>query len=351
MMKKRSGFSLGECTILVVVVGLLITILMPMLGASRMRMRAQTSAEKLMTIGQAGMMYANDNQGRLFSYSWRAGENYTMPDGRVRSYSSDVDAAAGQNVEILMRRTGRVNGQFKILNNFGRLPHRRFTHLVLMDYMNQPFGNDLFIDPNDGKQQVWKDNPLNYGPGSSVPYADGHPNQPGYDDDPNWATSSVAQRWAFGSSYQVVPDAWQSDGGTRYIPVEETPHLFQRTGFGELNLSEGRRLRSVLHNANKVWMYEEFDRDRTQHLYFGYDHAKVEKLMFDGSVNNWESGRAAPSVVIERGYMPWEQRYVPLDKFPAPVGGLGDPTQISQRWRWTFGGISGVNYGAFSFQD
>jgi hypothetical protein len=332
-----------------VIVGLLIAILMPMLGASRMRMRAQTSAEKLMTIGQAGMMYANDNEGRLFSYTWRAFEPYTMPDGRVRSYSSDVDAAAGQNQEILQRRTGRVSGQFKIQSTNARIPHRRFTHLVLMDYLSQPFGSDLFIDPSDGKQQVWTANPLDYGSGSSVPYADGIP--AGYDDDQNWAFTSVRQRWAFGSSYQVVPDAWQPDRGTRYIPVEDTPHLFLLSGSGELPLADGRNLRSVLHNANKVWMYEEFDRDRTQHLYFGYDHAKVEKLMFDGSVNNWESGRAAPSVVIERGYMPWEQRYVPLDKFPLPVGGLGDITDISQRWRWTFGGLSGVNYGAFSFQD
>ncbi len=345
--KKRRAFSHTETLATVVVVGLLVAILMPMLGASRMRMRAQTSAEKLMTIGQAGMMYANDNEGRLFSYTWRAGEMYSLPDGRVKQPNSDADGALYQNLEVLQRRTGRIHGQGKIFASIGTLPHRRLAHLVLMDYMNQPFGSDLFIDPSDGKQQVWKDHPLDYGPESSVPYANGIP--PGYDDD-SWTDTPYVQRWAFASSYQVVPDAWQPDRGPRYIPVHQSPHRLQATG-NQIPLAEGRRLRSVLHNANKVWMYEEFDRDRTQHLYFGYDHAKVEKLMFDGSVNNWESGRAAPSVVIERGYMPWEQRYVPLDKFPLPVGGLGDSAEISQRWRWTFGGLSGVNYGAFSFQD
>jgi len=340
------GFSLVEGLVVVVVVGMLIAILMPMLGASKMRMRAQTSAEKLMTIGQAGMMYANDNEGRLFSYNWRADEFYTLPTGRTKVYNTDADAANGQNQEILMRNTGRVNGIYKILSNTARIPHRRFTHLVLMDYMNQPFGSDLFIDPSDGKQQFWNDNPLDYSQGSSVPYANSTPE--GHDDDPNWSQSSVRQRWAFGSSYQVVPDAWQPDSGSRYLPIAETPHLFSSAGF-PLPLSEGRRLTSVLHNANKVWMYEEFDRDRMQHLYFGYDQAKVEKLMFDGSVNNWESGRAAPSVVPEYGIFHWQQAYVPLDRFPVPVGGLGDSTEISQRWRWTFGGLSGINYGAFSF--
>jgi len=346
MRTNTKGFSLIECLVMLVVVGMLVMIAVPMLGASRMQMRAQSSAEKLMTIGQAGMMYAQDNADRLFGYSWREGEVYTLPTGRKKIYNTDSDAANGQNQEILMRNTGRVNGIYKIQNSNGRVPHRRFTHLVLMDYMNEPFGSDLFIDPSDGKQQFWNDNPLEYSQGSSVPYANGVP--AGYDDNNGWDITSVLQRWAFASSYQVVPDAWQPDSGSRYIPIAETPHLFSAPGF-PIPLSAGRRLTSVLHNANKVWMYEEFDRDRTQHLYFGYDQAKVEKLMFDGSLNNWESGRAAPSVVPEYGIFHWQQAYVPLDRFPVPVGGLGDSTEISQRFRWTFGGLSGINYGAFSF--
>ncbi|MCR9075703.1 MAG: hypothetical protein NXI07_06655 [bacterium] len=345
-MMNRRGFSLSECVVLVAVVGLLLAIVFPMLGAARMKMRAQSSAEKLMSIGQGGMMYAADNKGRLFSYSWRAGETYTMPNGRSKQPVSDQDAAAYQNQEILMRRTGRVNGVHKILNFSARLPHRRYSHLVLMDYLNEPFGSDLFIDPSDGKQQVWKDNPLEYEQGSSVPYADGIPG-PGYDDDSNWPTRPVRQRWAFASSYQVVPDAWQPDSGPRYIPVADSPHLF--SGSSGVPLSAGRRITSVLHNANKVWMFEEFDRDRSHPLYFGYDEAEVEKLMFDGSVNSWASGLAAPSVVPEYGIFHWKQVYVPLDKFPVPVGGLGDSTEVSQRFRWTYGGLTGINYGAFSF--
>jgi type II secretory pathway pseudopilin PulG len=351
MMKKtRSGFSLGECVVLIAIVGVLVAILMPMLGASRMRMRGDTSAQKLMTIGQAGMMYANDHADRLFSYSWRAGETYTMPDGRRKTGLDDAEAGAYQNQEILQRRTGRISGIYKISNFSARIPHRRYSHLVLMDYLHQPFGSDLFIDPSDGKQQFWKDNPLSYrDAGSSFPYAGGIPD--GYDADVNWATIPVMQRWAFNSSYQLVSDAWQHDGGSRYIPVDSTPHLLTRSGSGSVPLANGRRMTSVLHIANKVWMHEEFDRDRVQHLYFGYDAARTEKLMFDGSVNSWESGRAAPSVVPEYGIFHWRQAYVPLDRFPVPVGGLGDQTLVSQRFRWTYGGLKGINYGAFSFGD
>ncbi len=336
------------CTVIAVLV-LLGLVIVPMLGAARLQMRGTSSAQKLMMIGQGGMMYAQDNANRLFSYTWRAGESYMLPTGQVRIANDDQGAAANQNQEILMRRTGRIDGAFKIQNASARLPQRRFAHLVLMDYLDAPFPSDMFIDPSDTNQQVWSANPLEYGSGSGVPYADGY--QPGYDDDPNWASNPVRQRWAFGSSYQVVPDAWQSDRpGQRYIPVADTPHLFFLSGFPfDGFLSNGRKITDVLHNANKVWMYEEFDRDRAQPLYFGYDEAQSEKLMFDGSVNNWASGIAAPSVVPEEGIFHWRQTYVPLDTFPVPVGGLGDSTLVSQRYRWTYGGLAGINYGPFSF--
>ncbi|MHA7813438.1 MAG: hypothetical protein ACX94C_08610 [Phycisphaerales bacterium] len=346
--QRRGAFALGECVVLVVVVGLLLAIVVPMFSAARMKMRGQTSAQKLMAIGQGGMMYAADNKDRLFGYNWRGGETYTMPNGRQVRGIDDAEASANQNQEILHRRTGRISGQYKILAFRGRLPQRRYSHLVLQDYLNEPIGSDRFIDPNDVKQQQWKDNPLEYNSGSGVPYADGIP--AGYDEDLGWASVAIRQRWAFGSSYQVVPDAWQQEFGARYIPVETTPHLLtQSDSSWQIPLADGRRLTSVLHTANKVWMHEEFDREKAHPLYFGYDDAETEKLMFDGSVNSWASGIAAPSVVPEYGIFHWKQAYVPLDQFPVPVGGLGDSTEVSQRFRWTFGGLTGINYGPFSF--
>ena len=345
---RHRGYSLIEVIVSVVVLGVLGAVLVPMLGAAKFQQRSMSSSQKLLTIGQMGMMYAQDNADRLFSYSWRAGETYIMPSGVSRLPPNDQDAASYQNQEILMRRTGRILGQTKFLNFTARLPHRRYSHLVLMDYMNSPFPSDLFIDPSDANLQMWASDPLNYGPGSGVPYADGY--QAGYDAEINWVTETVRQRWPFASSYQAVPDAWQPSRGARYIPVSSTPHLLTPSGSAPDGfLSNGRRLSEVLHNANKVWIHEEFDRDRADPLYFGYDEAQADKLMFDGSVNNWASGIAAPSVVPELGQMHWQQAYVPLDTFPVPVGGLGDNTLVSQRYRWTYGGLSGINYGSFSF--
>lgn len=99
-------------------------------------------------------------------------------------------------------------------------------------------------------------------------------------------------------------------------------------------------------------MFEEFDREQAGSPYFGYDHAQAAKLMFDGSVNGYASGDARPSVSpqdyigarVPRNLAEWRQNYVPLDTFPVPLSGLGEETELSQRWRWTLFGLGGFDY-------
>jgi len=339
----RRGFSLIECAALVLVLSMIGMTMAPAFKGMRSSMRGAGSAANLMSIGQGAGAYGFSNQGRLFSYSWRAGQTYIMPDGRTKNGSTDQQAGAFQNQEILQRRTGRIHGEFRFQNFSARVANRRYAHLVLMDYLNDSFGSDLYIDPSDANQQLWKDNPLDYGFGSGVPYAEGLPGD-GYDSDTNWPTTTVRQRWAFGSSYQIVPSAWQFDfPNARYIPVAETPHLFQ--GGGIIDMHTGRNIAEVAYPSQKVWMFEEFDREQAGSPYFAYPQAQSEKLMFDLSVNNWASGGANSAIVPERGMFPWKQTYVPLDTFPVPLGGLGDPRLVNRRFRWTFRGLMGFDYG------
>ena len=343
--RQRRGFSLIECCAVVLVLSMVGLTVGPSLQQVRSQMRGVASGSNLLSIGQGAGMYAADNQGRMFSYSWRAGEEYLMPDGRTRSFNSDQEAAAFQNQEILQRRTGRVFGQTKIRSSSARIPHRRFSHLVLVDYLDEPLGSTRFVDPADANQLFWTANPLEYlEDNNSLPYSNGIPN--GYDSDSNWQLTAVIQRWTFASSYQNVPSAWQPDyPDPRYRPVQSTPHLFQ--GGNGIDLSTGRFMNQLLFPSYKVWMFEEFDREGAEDPYFAYDQARSEKLMFDGSVNSWASGDAYPSVVQEEGfpYSVWEQSYLPLETFPIPLGGLGDSTRLNQRYRWTFRGLIGVDYG------
>ena len=342
------GYGLVEIVVSCAVVSLLILILVPTIDRARSQMHRADSSARLMMIGQGGAMYAQGNAGRLFSYSWRGGETYLMPDGKARFMFTDMHAAQRQNQEILQRLTGRfVHGDEKITVPVGILPHRRRSHLVLLDYLNIGLESTLFIDPADQKLERWHDNPLEYLQDvNTVPYGMGPDHVArGYDPNNVWLTFAIVQRWTFGSSYQQVPSAWQPDfPAIRYYPLANTPNLFRSNG--DVDLHTGRRLPQVVAPSGKVWMFEEFDREQAGEPYFAYNHAQSEKLMFDGSVNSWRSGDAFESVVPENGGV-WSQIYVPLHQFPIPLGGLGDPRLLNQRYRWTYLGLEGLDYGLF----
>ncbi|MGV6814232.1 MAG: type II secretion system protein [Phycisphaerales bacterium] len=341
------AFSLIELLATIMVLSMIGMAMGPTLQKMRSTSQGLGSAANLQAIGTGAAMYANANNARMFSYSWKAGETYIMPDGREKTVFDDVTASQYQNQSILQLRSGRITGPFKIQREGSSIPHRRYNHLVLYDFLSTPSDSTLFIDPADTNQLNWHANELDYGTGSSVPYANDTP--AGYDQSHDWSTNAIRQRWAFASSYQTVPSSWQQDYPLpRYRPVLATPHLFAVSGNPTLlNLNEGRAMNELLFPANKVWMHEEFDREAEGDPYFAYDHARSEKLMFDGSVNNWRSRDAYPAVIPEDSfpYEPWTQAYVPLDTFPVPLGGLGDSARLNQRYRWTFRGLIGVDYG------
>ena len=189
--------SMIELLVTIVIVSTLTLTILPALASVRDKAENEQSRAKLMHLGQGRDQYALDNQDRIFTYNWVPGEAYTMPDGRVKTGGSWFEAAAYQSQAILMRRTGRISGVHKIRTDIARLPHRRFTHLVLIDYLagddDSVFNDDqLAIDPADQNRLVWSENPLQYGPGSGLPYAEGKSN--GYDSDLSWPTTSLLQR-------------------------------------------------------------------------------------------------------------------------------------------------------------
>lgn len=232
------------------------------------------------------------------------------------------------------------------MSALARLPHRRTILLVLQDYLNTPFPGSIVADPADANLLQWQANPTDISAANNIPYAS-DADWSGYDNPSGWTTVGVRQRWAFTSSYQTTVSAWQSDGRFGepvYTPLESTPHLF--SGATGIRLAEGRNCSEVAFPSAKVHFFEEFDREQTGSPYFAYDHARPAKLMFDGSLNDRPSGEAQLSWNPNEPRPGWRQTYVPLHTFPIPLGGFGDPTLLSQRYRWTFKGLQGIDYPA-----
>ncbi|MGJ8636520.1 MAG: hypothetical protein ACSHX5_06720 [Phycisphaerales bacterium] len=316
----------------------------------RGQMRGVTSEGNLATIGQVGAMYALDHEDRIFSFTWRGGQNYLdIGTGKTRFMNDDQEAGARQLQNILYRATGRTSGATRIYAAATLLVHRRFSHQVLADYMGGNVSDPMWVDPADANLLYWQANPLEFyeDKKSTLPYDNGFPGE-GYEDFNVFLYSSTKIHWPFASSYHTVPHAWTQDFDKQYIPIADSPHLFQQfppsfnTQLGE------RRHTEVVFPSAKVWMHEEFDREQGGEPYFAYDHARPAKLMFDGSINTAMSGQAQSSVspedYLNGDKFVWEQKYVPLDTFPVPLGGLGDETLLNMRYRWTLGGLTGVDY-------
>jgi hypothetical protein len=139
--------------------------------------------------------------------------------------------------------------------------------------------------------------------------------------------------------------AWNPDGVVNPFvctPVSSTPHLFLVPP--SVDLASGRNFAEVAFPSAKVHFFEEFDRRQAGSPYFAYDHAAPLKVMFDGSINDRPSDEANPSWNSGNGKQEWRQTYVPIHTFPVPLDGLGSTTLLSQRYRWTTGGLKGTDY-------
>jgi prepilin-type N-terminal cleavage/methylation domain-containing protein len=346
VVRRKNAFTLIELLVVIAIIALLIGILLPALGQAQRSAKNVLSQANQRSLNTGAANYSTDNADRIFSYTWRAGESYLMPDGRTKSDATDTAAAGRQNQEILQRVTGRIGGQTKIRNFSGRLPHRRYSHLVLLDFLTDVQPEPTAASPFDRNLINWQENPLEYlEDGNTLPYGNGSA-PAGYSQDANWLPTYITQRWAFASTYQMVPAAWNTDGiagSATYIPITTTPHLFQ----GGTGIPLGRRkFTQVAHPSGKVMMFEEFDRfSDKKGLYFAYPEAKPNLAFFDGSVRSELTSDSNAGWNPDQPDTEWLQKYLPLDTFPIPKGGLGDNTEYCQRFRWTRFGLQGIDFG------
>ena len=340
-MKNRRGFTLIELLVVIAIIALLIGILLPALGKARSSARTGVSQSNLRQLGIATATYAADFGDRIFNYSWQENVPRQLINGRGVFPRDRVTAHQWQMMEILFTRTGRYEGPDALVLNDRTLPHRRFQHLLLVDYLSGRLPEPMVASPHDRNLLTWQADPTNTDVGVV-------PTQSLSD---AFSQEKVYQMWPYASSYRTSIYSWSRETGPIIKPSSDDPVLVNAEGGVPI---EFRKFDQVRFTSGKVQMFEEFDWPKNQ--YWAYQDSAANQLFFDASVRALTTGDANPGwdprnpndmqTFYQILYFPIDDDFFPPAKFDTDGDTRDDGNvQIPGAYAWTRAGLQGVDYG------
>ncbi|MBL8999872.1 MAG: hypothetical protein JNK25_01895 [Phycisphaerae bacterium] len=322
----RRGFALADAFMLITVVFCALALLMVAGQRTRRLSSLGESMGNLRQFGSGLEAYAADSAGLIYSYSWRAGvvTPSTFPDLRG-PFPDALSAAAAQAVDILRRRGHRPD--MPVIQ--GWIPHIKFWHLVLSDYLGSNLPMKAAVSPEDQPLSLWASDPAGFDRGQ-------YPPQP--------SPGTGSQRWPYSSSYEMGPAFYSSDfaSGSEGTISQSTTHNTFVTGAGAV--LGGRRLSEVVHPSQKAFVWDSAQRHfGTRVIFFAFHEARVPVCFTDGSV------RVRPTASANRGFNPTNPRVMLPTTFTyqptaweAPLPSSG--TSVQGVYRYTRNGLGGRDF-------
>ncbi len=328
------GFTLIETLVVTAIIAILVATLVPALGSAR---SASTLAKSLANLRQsaiAAATYAGDFDDRI--YTLTAAPNTTYPDIRATLVQTPLRRAVGHAIDIIRRRTGR--DAFPIPG--GWIPHVLYTHLVLNDYLGQGLPGKMVVSPEDEHRRNWQYEPeTHHDEGAWQPFQ--NPS--------SGAVPGSQYRWPYSSSYQVVvasydrnQSRWQRPGMARLSQTSHNSYSVPAVPLGNMRMSQ------VAFPGSKVHVHDSQDRHRGGvDRYYAHEDAKVVLNMFDGSASYRATLAANPgwNPNIPRRARPTIMTYRPRS-WEAPAVDPNGADRLKGFYRWTRGGLKGIDFGA-----
>ncbi|MFG0282877.1 MAG: type II secretion system protein [Phycisphaerales bacterium JB039] len=333
MRKTRAqGFTLIELLVVVAIIALLIGILLPGLGQARRAARGAVCQSNLGQYAIAFATYQAQWKDLIAAYSWKPHEDYSKwPE--LNKAGDYPQAAMNQAVDILRRLADRVD----IAKMTDRIPHRRFTHLILNEQLGHRLPEPSMACPEDRTLVSWQ---------ASPEYLDPDPGSAG---SVKPTSEEFKQILPYSSTYQVVPVAWARDmrSPDRVNTVEQSRSDHNLFSMGTAPLG-GRGAWEIRFPSQKVGAFEYHDRHSARMpLFYAYEQARCAQMFWDGSVRFELTANANPGFQPNRQAhpLPTVYQYHPYGFEPPTVSGKESDT-VSGYYRWTRGGLTGVDYGA-----
>ncbi len=327
----RAAFTLIELLVVIAIIALLVAILLPSMCQARESARKALCSSNLRQFGTAYNTYATDFKDNIASFTWRRGQVYA--DG-FSAAARDVDAAANQAADIVRRRAEEP--LFPVPPNW--IPHVKYSHLVMMDYLAARLPEKMVACPSDRTLLSWQS------------YADRVVANPdGLTPRPTSADPNLLTRLPFSSSYLLVPFAYAPDkrGSSDTIAPDTSNHNQMLV---PMNVDLGqRKLAEVINPSGKTCMIDPFSRHvncRTSAQWYAYEDSVAPVLFWDSSVRDVTTNKSRlgqnPNTLLEGGA---NVAYRPDLGWEPPTRNGAVFAIRNMRYFWTKGGLGGFDLG------